>query len=202
MVITGAPGARLIDRCVAPEVLLQNEHNELDAEYYISKNLIPPLERIFNLVGANVRAWYDEMPKTQRIRHVNTSSLRSKPHERPMIATKRTLESYLKSSLCIICRSKLESDNPLCLTCLSKPAVSLYTLRTRQAMAEKKALQLQAVCRSCSGFTWADEVKCDSKDCNVFYSRIRHMAALKSQQSIEGPVIGFLEAGGESSLEW
>jgi DNA polymerase zeta len=75
VVITGAPGARLIDRCVAPEVLLRNDQNELDAEYYISKNLIPPLERIFNLVGANVRQWFDEMPKFQRIRRIESALL-------------------------------------------------------------------------------------------------------------------------------
>ena len=70
VVVTGGPGARLIDRCVAPETLLNDAYSELDAEYYISKNVIPPLERIFNLVGANVRQWYDEMPKYQRIRRV------------------------------------------------------------------------------------------------------------------------------------
>ncbi|GAB7351860.1 hypothetical protein MBLNU459_g2414t1 [Dothideomycetes sp. NU459] len=57
VVIAGAPGARLFERCVEPERLLYDDFAELDAEYYISKNLIPPLERIFNLVGANVRAW-------------------------------------------------------------------------------------------------------------------------------------------------
>ncbi|KAJ8132445.1 hypothetical protein O1611_g1179 [Lasiodiplodia mahajangana] len=71
VVISGAPGARLIDRCVAPEELLSNSHLSLDSEYYISKNLIPPLERIFNLVGANVRQWYDEMPKVQRIHRLD-----------------------------------------------------------------------------------------------------------------------------------
>ncbi|KAL6361285.1 hypothetical protein LRP88_04752 [Fusarium phalaenopsidis] len=103
VVITGAPGARLIDRCVAPEELLSNPHWRLDAEYYISKNLIPPLERIFNLVGANVRQWYDEMPKVQRIRHATTLGTR-----------KTTLESYMKSSHCLICDKKFANeDNPL-----------------------------------------------------------------------------------------
>lgn len=75
VVVTGAPGSRLIDRCVAPETLLHDAQLELDAEYYITKNIIPPLERIFNLVGANVRQWYDEMPKVQRIRRVEASAL-------------------------------------------------------------------------------------------------------------------------------
>ncbi|KAK3396123.1 hypothetical protein B0T20DRAFT_416717 [Sordaria brevicollis] len=68
VVMAGAPGMRLVDRCVEPEELLNNPHATLDADYYINKNIIPPLERIFNLVGANVRTWYEEMPKVQVLR--------------------------------------------------------------------------------------------------------------------------------------
>ena len=70
VVMAGAPGMRLVDRCVEPEELLNNPHASLDADYYINKNIIPPLERIFNLVGANVRTWYEEMPKLQVLRKV------------------------------------------------------------------------------------------------------------------------------------
>ena len=35
----------------------------MDYEYYIQRNIIPPLERLFRLMGVNVRTWYDEMPK-------------------------------------------------------------------------------------------------------------------------------------------
>ena len=31
--------------------------------YYISRVLIPPLERIFNLVGADVRSWFFDVPR-------------------------------------------------------------------------------------------------------------------------------------------
>jgi DNA polymerase zeta len=112
VVITGAPGARLIDRCVSPETLLQNVHLELDAEYYISKNLIPPLERIFNLVGANVRQWFDEMPKVQRIRNISIPV--GVRHDAPVgnAGMKKTLESYMKSSNCLVCRSKLPPPSP------------------------------------------------------------------------------------------
>ncbi|KAI9825156.1 MAG: DNA polymerase zeta [Phylliscum demangeonii] len=110
VVVAGAPGARLVDRCVAPEELLQNEHLELDAEYYITKNLIPPLERIFNLVGANVRAWYDEVPKIQRHRRVEA---REFSEGKTAVVAKRTLESYLKSTHCVVCRNKAESSGPV-----------------------------------------------------------------------------------------
>ncbi|KAL8772018.1 MAG: hypothetical protein Q9209_002683 [Squamulea sp. 1 TL-2023] len=199
VVITGGPGARLIDRCVAPDVLLHNDHHELDAEYYISKNLIPPLERIFNLVGANVRQWYDEMPKFQRIRRIDTDSL---TRNKELILSKKTLESYLKSSACVVCREKLEDESPICNRCMQQAHTSLLTLRSRQKRAEQKAINLEKVCRSCAGLAWGDDVRCDSKDCPVFYTRARHMASLRTNTAVAEPVMQVLEAAGEASLQW
>lgn len=199
VVITGAPGARLIDRCVAPDVLLHNDHNELDAEYYISKNLIPPLERIFNLVGANVRQWYDEMPKFQRIRRIDTESLAL---NRELIISKKTLESYMKSSACVVCREKLEEESPICNRCMQHAHTSLSALRLRQNYAEQKAINLERVCRSCAGLAWGDDVRCDSKDCPVFYTRARHMASLRTATTVAEPVMNVLEAAGQGSLDW
>ena len=193
VVVTGAPGARLIDRCVAPEQLLKEEGGELDAEYYITKNLIPPLERIFNLVGANVRQWYDEMPKVQRIRDVNAMPAAMPNHgaaNGALVPLNKTLESYMKSSHCVVCRTKLppplKTDKnhdvdksppvPLCRPCLGNSSTSLHVLLTRLHTAQSKAAKLDAICRSCAGLSWWEQVRCDSKDCSVFYSRIKGRA--------------------------
>lgn len=199
VVIAGAPGARLIDRCVAPEVLLHNDQNELDAEYYISKNLIPPLERIFNLVGANVRQWYDEMPKFQRIRRVDAESLAGGSD---LFVSKKTLESYMKSSSCLVCRDKLDEGMPICSTCMQNPHKSLLTLRSRFNNAEKKALEVEKICRSCAGITWREEVKCDSKDCAVFYTRVRHLTGLRNTRMVTKSIMGVLEEIEGTSLDW
>ncbi|KAF1934176.1 uncharacterized protein M421DRAFT_114633 [Didymella exigua CBS 183.55] len=211
VVITGAPGARLIDRCVAPEVLLANDHLELDAEYYISKNLIPPLERIFNLVGANVRQWYDEMPKVQRMRNI-TIPLPSKPN--PGIAggqtnLKKTLESYMKTSSCLVCRAKLPppptylpgiapdtfSTLPLCGKCLRRPARALLTLKERIREAEVRVKEVDMVCRSCSGLAWGEEIRCDSRDCPVFYTRVKEKSRLANFKVGVGHVVEEMEEG-------
>jgi DNA polymerase zeta len=189
VVITGGPGARLIDRCVAPEVLLQDAHSELDSEYYISKNIIPPLERIFNLVGANVRQWYDEMPKIQRIRRVEGVPA---PGGRDGLARK-TLESYMKSSTCVVCREGLDGESPICHSCLEQSPHTMLLLRARMAKAERKAVQMNMICRSCSGLGWAEEVRCDSKDCPVFYSRTRHTADMSTSKAQISPVLRLLE---------
>lgn len=199
VVISGAPGARLIDRCVAPDVLLHNDNNELDAEYYISKNLIPPLERIFNLVGANVRQWYDEMPKFQRIRRIEAGILAA---GKEVAISKKTLESYMKSSSCLVCRKTLEEGEPICNGCLHRASVSLLALRTKLNKAESKAVRLDDVCRSCSGLAWGEVVKCDSKDCAVFYTRTRHLAALRSTRQHTASVIELLEELEQGASEW
>ncbi|KAF6840655.1 DNA polymerase zeta catalytic subunit [Colletotrichum plurivorum] len=195
VVITGAPGARLIDRCVAPEDLLNDSHSQLDAEYYISKNLIPPLERIFNLVGANVRQWYDEMPKVQRIRRVDQTLGGG--------LAKKTLESYLKSASCISCNGKMQEEGVLCAKCQQDAPSSLFNLQTRLNREERKYMDVVQICRNCAGLPAADDVPCDSKDCPVFYTRVKQRASLRTEKSALDPVIRELVSkAGRAALEW
>lgn len=193
VVITGAPGARLIDRCVAPEELLDNPHWQLDAEYYISKNLIPPLERIFNLVGANVRQWYDEMPKVQRVHHATTLGNK-----------KATLESYMKSTHCLVCSVKFsQEDNPLCPICRTNIPVALLALQTRLTTEERRLQEVLSLCRSCSGIAPVEDVQCDSKDCPVFWTRMRQVSKTRGVRNTSQPVIQSLVEDVEKlSLDW
>ena len=204
VVVTGGPQARLIDRCVAPEVLVNDPQSELDAEYYISKNLIPPLERIFNLVGANVRQWYDDMPKFQRIRRVETAATAVDAKDLALALSKKTLENYMKSSNCVVCREELlqESEFPICESCFGQPAHTLVVLRTRLARAERKRAGINKICRTCSGMAAGEEVKCDSKDCPVFYSRVRQKAEVKHVYAEVGPMTKLLEEKGGELLNW
>ena len=199
VVVTGGPGARLIDRCVAPDVLLQDAQAELDAEYYISKNIIPPLERIFNLVGANVRQWYDEMPKYQRIRRIDVGTMLEGKEQG---LTKKTLESYMKSSTCLVCRKALDMESPLCHSCFDQAPQSLLILQGKLVKAERRAVQLNKMCRSCSGLGWNEDVRCDSKDCPVFYSRTRQKADLGSTRALIEPAIRLLEEKEHLDMDW
>jgi DNA polymerase zeta len=67
--------------------------------YYISNVLIPPLERIFNLVGANVRKWFLEMPKT----HYLESNSPTKATDTIGTPDRLNIEEHFHSSQCIIC---------------------------------------------------------------------------------------------------
>lgn len=123
MIIAGSPGEILRDRVVEVEWLLSSSQLSLDTEYYICKNIIPPLERIFNLVGANVRQWYDEMPKFRGLRKLvkgTEGDGSNKPKAKPMV-----IESYMTRStdVCAVCDRKGETKN-------RKPRQTLFRLFT------------------------------------------------------------------------
>lgn len=65
VVVAGPPDMPLRDRCVPPEDVVKNRNLRLDSDYYIQKSLVPPLDRIFRLVGVDVLRWYLEMPKAR-----------------------------------------------------------------------------------------------------------------------------------------
>ena len=216
VVVAGAPGARLWERCVEPEQLIRDEDAELDAEYYINKNLIPPLERIFNLVGANVRNWWEELPKVQRIRQLGGVQQESAFGVKN---ARKTMESYMGSSLCVVCRTKLlppkpasddtdvpeELELPLCTTCrYTTTSSSLNVMRRKLQAAEAKANSMHKVCRSCAGLAFDEDIKCDSRDCPVFYSRVKTDTQLRVARRGAGSVLEALEeeVSSRPSLEW
>lgn len=73
VIVQGPPGSRLVDRAFDPLELLNNSYLRLDATYYITRVLIPPLERIFSLVGADVKQWFTEMPRMTTIQEFPVS---------------------------------------------------------------------------------------------------------------------------------
>ncbi|KAL1301424.1 hypothetical protein AAFC00_005680 [Neodothiora populina] len=236
VVIAGAPREPLYSRCVEPERLLYDENAELDAEYYISKNIIPPLERIFNLVGANVRAWFDEMPKYQKLRSVggggierNNGNDTDKSESQqgffgagaaPAAAAdkaRKTMESYMQSSSCVVCRTKLPPPNsrailgsdpplPLCVHCSVNAARTILTLRRRLNNAERKKREMDRVCRSCANLASDEKVECDSRDCTVFYLRVKADTKLAVERGRLGWVIDEVEERevkqDDEGLEW
>ncbi|KAJ4486146.1 hypothetical protein J3R30DRAFT_3444599 [Lentinula aciculospora] len=102
VIARGEPGSKLVDRATDPLEFLRNPHSQLDAKYYISRVLIPPLERIFNLVGADVRQWYNEMPKARQI-EVASPSKRGRPQVIEL--DQYNINEHFNRSECLICGS-------------------------------------------------------------------------------------------------
>jgi DNA polymerase zeta len=211
VVISGSPGARLIDRCVAPEELLHSPDASLDAEYYMDKNIIPPLERIFSLVGANVRQWYDDMPKLRHVRKVDEADVSNNNSVAPLFGAagnRKTLEWFMRSLSCLACGVKMKSathtrhdpsDSQLCKRCEANAAASMVLLQGKVNNETRKYADVVKVCQSCTGMAPMEEVPCDSKDCPVFYTRVKQETRMRAERSVVEKALRRLEA---KDLEW
>lgn len=76
---------------------------------------------------------------------------------------------------------------------------SVYKLRTQLKKSEIRNADFHAICRSCASLAPAEEVSCDSKDCPVFYSRVRQVGTLAVDRQSIGKAIKVLE---DLDLDW
>lgn len=205
LIIAGAPNARVVDRAVPPEYLLADPDAAIDTEYYISKHIIPPLERIFNLMGANVRAWYDEAPKLKEVRKGDAAA---QPEDGLGAAgDQEKIERFMRSGSCVRCKVQMESAGPvfrgrhlpICKRCAKDAATSMVVLQDKLNAEARRLAGVVKICQTCAGMAPAEEVPCVSLDCPVLYTRIKDSARLKVKRGVMVPV---MEALGQGLLDW
>nr|KAJ3418661.1 hypothetical protein HK105_008010 [Polyrhizophydium stewartii] len=96
VVVHSGPKHRLVDAVVSPHELLSNRALRLHATYYITKQINPALARMFNLIGADVEKWFQEMPKIIRVgRYVEADQ------EHTALDRGRTIDQFYVSRHCI-----------------------------------------------------------------------------------------------------
>ncbi|KAJ3890133.1 hypothetical protein GG344DRAFT_50208 [Lentinula edodes] len=173
VIAQGEPGSKLVDRATDPLEFLRNPHTQLDATYYISRVLIPPLERIFNLVGADVPQWYHEMPKARQI-EVASPSKRGRPQVIEL--DQYNINEHFDRSECLICGCPALQG--LCTQCRRQPQSTLAGLSNRIRSNEQRLTNTRKVCASCTGTALDDAVHCQSLDCSWLYARHRAEAKI------------------------
>ena len=158
LVIHGEPGARLVDMVIDPYAMLDvNSPFRLHDTYYITKQIIPALQRVFGLVGIDLNLWYNEMPRQLRRPitkcHAVTSFVRTKKlHMIPEMDTeqlkssKHTIDHYYLSQHCVVCGELIQSSNVLCENCSVDRTVVGTSIMGRSSRLEKEFKHLQAVC--------------------------------------------------------
>lgn len=63
VIVYGMPGVPLIQLVRRPMEVLLDPSLRLNATYYITKQILPPLGRLFQLIGVDVFGWYQELPR-------------------------------------------------------------------------------------------------------------------------------------------
>lgn len=179
LVTAGAPGSRINDRVVSPEEFIGSSL-VLDYEYYIQRVIIPPLERLFNLLGANVREWYTHMPRTVRVS--------------PTASARGTLLGFLESDTCQCCLERRRNPpSILCKVCQGNQPRSRYVLLSRHRHHEQVLAAAQTTCNLCSPAPQAPAIlggelehPCRSIDCAIYFERAgARTAARESAKTID-----------------
>ncbi|EIN13737.1 hypothetical protein PUNSTDRAFT_117429 [Punctularia strigosozonata HHB-11173 SS5] len=173
VIVRGDPYARLVDRAVQPEEALYDRTKQLDAAYYISHVLIPPLDRIFSLVGADVHSWYDEMPKTVRseLAEPTFASPRKAAPDMSLLLNRIKIDAHFHNSQCLICEAP--APEGICDDCRTDPQATLSDLFSNIRDAEDRLSTVQTVCGTCAAFAPAEPNRCESLDCPWLYERVK-----------------------------
>ncbi|TID30346.1 hypothetical protein CANINC_001048 [Pichia inconspicua] len=157
----------LRDKCVSPMEFLQ-KGLELDSDYYINKVIIPPLERVFNLLGVDVKSWVKEMPQK-----LSYNGIQSKL-------------SNVSIHSCLLCGRTSKPNCKLCSSCSKNDMKTIISLKSKEKELQKKAQDHVEFCKVCiqrclDEPSHLDEVEnCCNEDCSVYYSRNKTLKKTES----------------------
>lgn len=161
VIVYGTPGLPLIQLIRRPAEVLQDPTLRLNATYYITKQILPPLARIFSLIGIDVFSWYQELPRIQKA----TSSSRSDLEGR-----KGTISQYFTTLHCPVCDGL--TQHGICSQCRSQPQHVAVILNQEIRELERQQEQLVKICRNCTG-SFDRHIPCVSLNCPVLFKLSR-----------------------------
>ncbi|KAH3835832.1 hypothetical protein DPMN_109198 [Dreissena polymorpha] len=164
VIVYGSPGLPLIQLVRSPSDLLADPSLRLNAVYYITKQILPPLDRFLFLLGADVFSWYQEMPHSAgKVSIINTGQEQAK---------KGTISQYFATSNCPICDGQTKQS--ICRNCLNDPQMVCVTLNDRINKWECVYSNVMKVCGTCTGTSEPGTVNaCVSLDCPILFRKSR-----------------------------
>lgn len=180
VVIHGEPGARLIDMVVDPlDLLAIDSPFRLNDLYYINKQIIPALQRVFGLVGADLNQWFLEMPRP--VRNVFGKHQYHAPNSH-----RARIDYYYLSKHCILCGELVQASAHLCNACSKKGNTVVTAVTGKTSKLEREMHHLAAMCRHCGGGDWVIEsgIKCTSLACSVFFERRKVQKELQALSAV------------------
>ncbi|EGI67174.1 DNA polymerase zeta catalytic subunit [Acromyrmex echinatior] len=156
VIVAGAPNQALIHCVRTPMEVVADPSLIPNSVYYITKVIIPPLNRCFNLFRIDINAWYKEI--SHRSNFDNIAHLGG---DNP----KSTIRQFFSSASCITCGE--QTNKEICPDCLLQPSRTVLVLLEKIKQLERNHQQITAICHSCIGRL--GNIECVSLDCPVLY---------------------------------
>ena len=167
VVVYGEPGLPLIQLVRTPETLLNQPHLRLNCVYYITKVIVPSLNRCLLLVGADAMVWYTQLPKVVLLGGIQDQNCK-----------KKVISQYFASRRCAACGSTCVKT--VCDTCSGDPSRMVTLISGEVGELERRSQVSVQVCVQCCG--WSGRL-CSSTDCPAMYRR-RNMENKRKQIEI------------------
>ncbi|XP_062428626.1 DNA polymerase zeta catalytic subunit [Rhea pennata] len=161
VIVYGMPGLPLIQLVRRPVEVLQDPNLRLNATYYITKQILPPLARVFSLIGIDVFSWYHELPRIQKTASTAHSELEGR---------KGTISQYFTTLHCPVCDEL--TQHGICNKCRSQPQHVAVILNQEIRELERKQEQLVKICKNCTG-CFDRQIQCVSLNCPVLFKLSR-----------------------------
>ncbi|XP_058174189.1 DNA polymerase zeta catalytic subunit [Anopheles ziemanni] len=186
VIVNGPPLVPLIRLVRSPDEVLVDEGLKINANYYISKAIIPPLNRCLLLIGADVHQWYNDLPRKSLMLH-NTGGgsgvgafgqkLTGRGNSTVLAVPKKsTISQYFSTTSCIVDCGR-QTTHGVCKECQQRPQYALLHVMNKMNKLERKLELTEKMCRSCCQRSF--ETSCNSLDCPVMFSLHRRMAEHK-----------------------
>ncbi|XP_046836195.1 DNA polymerase zeta catalytic subunit isoform X3 [Vespa crabro] len=156
VIVAGAPNQALIHCVRTPWEVMCDPGLYPNSIYYITKVIIPPLNRCFNLFGIDVNNWYQEISHRQsfdKLDYLNTKNQKS------------TICQFFNTTICNVCGE--QSTNEICSECMTQPDKTILAFYEKIRWLERTYQQFNEVCYSCVGRR--DDPDCASLDCPILY---------------------------------
>jgi len=134
------PGLPLIQLVRSPRELLADSNLRLNVTYYITKQILPPLARVFSLLGVDVSTWYSNLPRVLR----STGFGEQLDGSADGTKKKGTLLGYFSSLNCPVCDER--SQCGLCTDCKTDKQRVAVISGQRIHSAEQRRAQIDLVC--------------------------------------------------------
>ena len=167
-IVYDAPGLPLYRLIRSPNDLIKNPMLRINSFYYITKQILPPLDRVFGLVkNCNVFDWFKELP-IHKNQVTSSSMLNMLPINVGSRKRCNNMISFVGTKNCTSCfDKKCSAQSVFCDKCVQNCQHTAWSCNMRIAHGEKILADLKRICGSCSGHSPYVE-SCQRFDCPVF----------------------------------
>jgi DNA polymerase zeta len=191
VVVCGAPGSRLSDLVLSPRQFAAQPQLRLNVHYYLTKQIVPALDRILSLVGADPALWLAQMDRPALCAWGCVGPVSG--------SAKKTVDQYFLKANCLAFSVTIHPAAVFCLACSQTPVRGCLIFESKRRNASTQRANILAVCMECADAQGQDRIAlaCESLDCPIFAERLKTLRICADLDSLARRVYG-----NQPNLSW